>query len=79
MKQKKTDDAIEAYTKYLNKSPGDEAIAKVVALYYYDKKKYGDAYKYFSLIKKSVNTDILVPYGISALQSKQYATAIKVL
>ncbi|MBN1758984.1 MAG: tetratricopeptide repeat protein [Chitinispirillaceae bacterium] len=79
MKQTKTDDAIEAYTKYLNKSPGDEAIAKVVALYYYDKKKYGDAYKYFSLIKKSVNTDILVPYGISALQSKQYATAIKVL
>ncbi len=79
MKQKKNDDAIDAYRKYLDKTPGDEAIAEVVADYYYQQKKYSNAYKYFSMIKKGLSNDQLVPYGISAVRSKKYTSAIKVL
>ncbi|MBN1575596.1 MAG: tetratricopeptide repeat protein [Chitinispirillaceae bacterium] len=79
MKQKKTDDAIAAYKKYLAKAPGDEEAARIVADYAYRQKKYGDAYKYYSMIKKNNSPAFLVPYGMCALQSKDYPAAITIL
>ncbi len=79
MKQKKTDEAIEAYRKYLDRVPNDEEIARIVADYFYKQKKYGDAYKYFSSIKKDASVGFMIPYGISALQCKDYSAAISIL
>ena len=79
MKQKKTANAIAAYRKYLEKAPDDEDIARKVAIYYYKQRKFSDAFKYFSMIKKKLTSDLLIPYGLSALESKDYSSAIRVL
>lgn len=79
MKQKKTDAAIKAYVKYLSKASSDEATARIVAEYYYGKKKYSEAYKYYSMVKKDTPISVLVPFGMSALQTKKYREAITAL
>lgn len=79
MKQKKTSAAITSFRKYLDKSPNDKKIAALVAQYYFDAKKYKNAYKYFSLNKESKKLDYLLNWGLCALNIEAYKDAITIL
>lgn len=79
MRQKKTAEAVAAYRKYLDRTPGDFDIARIVADYAYEQKKYDEAYKYYSMIKNNNTSTFLIAYGTSALQCKDYASAITIL
>ncbi len=79
LQQNKIDAGISAYKKYLEKSPNDSRIAKVVAKAAFSAKKYDDAYKYYGLVKDDNSPDYLAEYGLSAIQAQNYNTAIAAL
>ena len=76
MQQSKADAAIGAYKKYLEKSPTDSRVAKVVAKAAFAAKKYDDSYKYYGMVKDDNSPDYLAEYGLSAIQAKNYTAAI---
>ena len=79
MQQKKTDAAVSAYKKYIDKAPSDYAVAKLVARSYYAAKDFSNAYKYFSLVKNDDTPQFLIEYGLSAVNTKNTRVAIDVL
>jgi len=79
MKQKLNAEAIAAYTTYLDKVTNDEEVAKVVADYYYNAKKYADAYKYYGMVKNDNSATFNISYGLSALYAKDYPGSILIL
>lgn len=79
MKQKKSDAAMAAYKKYLDKAPTDNSVAKLVGRNYYAAKDYTKAYKYFSMIKDDNSPQFLIEFGLSALNSKNSRVAITTL
>ncbi len=79
MKQRKSAEAITAYGKYLEKASSDAEVALIVAEYHYKQKKYSDAFKYYGMAKKDDAPAVLIPYGLSALNSKDYGAAISIL
>ena len=64
IRQGKTDEAIKAYQKYLEKASSDEKVAKIVGLYKYSKKTYPDAITYLEMVKTP------------ALQNEEYLFAL---
>jgi tetratricopeptide (TPR) repeat protein len=79
MKQKKTDAAMNAYRKYVDKTPNDEVVAKVVAGYFYDNKKFQDAFRYFGMVKSDKSPAFLAEYGTCAIEVNQLMQAIDIL
>jgi tetratricopeptide (TPR) repeat protein len=79
MQQNKNDAALGSYKKYLEKTPGDSHIAKIVAKAAFAAKKYDESYKYYGLVKDDESSDYLAEYGLSAIQAQSYSTAIVVL
>jgi tetratricopeptide (TPR) repeat protein len=79
LRQKKTDAAISAYKKYLDKSPTDYAIAKIVGKAAFGAKDYSGAFKYFSMVKDDETPQFLLDYSISAINLKDYRNAIVIL
>ncbi len=79
VKQKKTDAAMNAYRKYVDKTPTDEAVAKVVAGYFYVNKKYQDAFRYFGMVKSDKSPNFLAQYGACAIEVNQLNKAIDIL
>ncbi|MGA2506178.1 MAG: tetratricopeptide repeat protein [Chitinispirillaceae bacterium] len=76
MQENKTDAALGAYRKYLEKSPTDSRIAKIVAKAAFAAKKYDESYKYYGMVKDDNSPDYLAEYGLSAIQAQNYTTAI---
>jgi tetratricopeptide (TPR) repeat protein len=79
LQQSKTDQALGAFKKYLAKVPGDARIAKYVARSAYVAKRYDEACKYFATIQNDNSPEYLSEYGLSAIQTQSYTTAIAVL
>lgn len=79
MKQKKTENAIKSYKKYLEKS-SDDSIAEVVGKYSLDSKNYTDAVKYFGMVKgkESGSARFLLLYANACYEAKEDQTAIKI-
>jgi len=76
MKQNKANSAIVAYKKYLDKGNSDPAVALEVAKSAYVTKSYADAVKYFAMVKGNDTPEYHMQYGLSAVQMKDYRTAI---
>ena len=79
VQQQKIDAALTAFKKYLSKVPGDARIAKYVARSAFAAKKYDEAYKYFGLLRDDSSPEYLSEYGLSAIQTQNFTTAIAVL
>jgi len=67
MKQKKGAEALKAYVKYLDKTPGDKNIAALAGRLHYEEKNYADAAKYLSL-SGSTEPDMLLMYADANLR-----------
>lgn len=80
-KQKRTEQAMETYMKYLDKKPSDQEVARKVGRYAYDKKMYEKAYKYLNMVKGSEADDFyhLVMLAESAYYTKKYQKVPPVL
>jgi tetratricopeptide (TPR) repeat protein len=78
LRQNKTEQAMSAYQKYLDRKPGDEAIAAKVGNYCYETKNYKCAVTYLSQIKNSADITSTQRYGESAFNTGDYKTAITV-
>jgi tetratricopeptide (TPR) repeat protein len=72
MRQNKTEDAIKSYYKYLEKSPRDDTVARIVGLHVYDKKQYKDAIRYLDMVKNTelYNREYLLALGDSYYQTQ---------
>ncbi len=71
MIQKKKDEAVKSYIKYLEKNPSDDSVAIVVGMYMYEKKQYQDALRYMEMVKKTnlLTNDHLIAMGNSYYQT----------
>jgi len=80
-KQGKADQAMKSYRKYLEKVPADNQIAKQVAMYLIDQKKYDEAIKYLQMIKAPEGNDFDNQFtlGRAFFLSNGFKDAIKVL
>jgi tetratricopeptide (TPR) repeat protein len=78
MQQKRTDQAIDAYKKFLDKSP-DSKIAQIVGDNAFAKKQYADAYKYLSMVKDNTSIEYYYTLGRSAQESNNPKAAIDAL
>jgi len=80
-KQGKIDQAMKSYRKYLEKVPADNMIAKQVAMYLVDQKKYDEAIKYLQLIKgpEANDFDNQLTLGRAFFFSNNFKEAIKML
>jgi len=79
MQQKKTDQALDAYKKFLDKSPSDSKIAQLVGDNAFDKKQFADAFKYLSMVKDNNTTDYYYRLGRSAQETNNAKAAIEAL
>jgi len=79
LRQNKTEEAIESYRKYLEKTPTDERIASVVGLYYYNKKHYKEALPYLEKIKepKLLTSSVIIKIGDCYFADRQYQKAVE--
>jgi tetratricopeptide (TPR) repeat protein len=79
MKQKKTESAVKAYKKYLEKST-DDSIAMVIGKFLLDSKNYSDAIKYLGLVKgkDAESAPFLLIYGNACYEAKEDQIAIKI-
>jgi tetratricopeptide (TPR) repeat protein len=79
MKQKKAENAIKAYKKYLEKST-DDSVAGVIGKFSLDSKNYSDAVKYFGMVKgkESESTAFLLLYASACFEAKEDQIAIKI-
>ena len=73
----KKGEAIAAYKRYLEKSGGDEAVAREVGLYEFDKQQYATAVKYLDMVKTPAlqNIDWLTAIAMANYQQKSFAKA----
>jgi tetratricopeptide (TPR) repeat protein len=80
-KQNKTSQSVAMYKKYLEKKPGDFAIAKAVGDYSFNQKNYEDALKYYGMVggADARNADFLFRYGQACYLAKNYKKATEVL
>jgi tetratricopeptide (TPR) repeat protein len=71
-RQNKTEDAIKSYQKYLEKTAGDDKIAKTVGMNMYGKKQYLDAIRYLEMVKAPslLNEEYLFALGDSYYQTQ---------
>jgi tetratricopeptide (TPR) repeat protein len=67
-KQKKDDEALRCYAKYLDKVPTDKATSVSVGKIYYDQKKYAEAAKYISQAQSN-DPATLIMYADASIQS----------
>ncbi|NLD99782.1 MAG: tetratricopeptide repeat protein, partial [Fibrobacter sp.] len=79
LQQKKTDAAMGAYKKYLEKAPTDYAVAKLIGNFAYGTKDYNTAFKFYGMVKNDDSPQYLLEYGLSAIQVKQPKIAIDLL
>jgi tetratricopeptide (TPR) repeat protein len=81
LKAGKTDNAMDAYQKYLAETSSDQAVARTVGLYQYDRKKYKEAIGYFELVKDAAqqSTEYLVAVGDCYYQAGDTKKTIDVL
>ncbi len=77
----KEDNAISAYEKYLAKAPGDNAVAKTIGLYRFEKKQYPMAIQYLENVKDTTLQDVgyLLALGESGFNTQDFQKAAKVL
>jgi len=54
----KRDNAIQAYQKYLAKTPDDAGVAKTVGLYMYEKGQFAEAIRYLNMVKDTTQYDV---------------------
>ncbi len=80
-RQKKTSQSIAMFKKYLEKKPGDFAIAKAVGDYDFAQKDYDEAIKYYGMVSgsESRNAEFLLRYGQACHLAKNYKKATEVL
>jgi tetratricopeptide (TPR) repeat protein len=78
MQQKRSDQAIDAYKKFLEKAQ-DPKVALIVGNHAFDKKQYADAFKFLSLVKDDNSPDFLYRLGRSAQEIKNTTAAIEAL
>jgi tetratricopeptide (TPR) repeat protein len=79
MQQKKTDQALDAYKKFLDKSPSGSKIAQLVGDNAFDKKQFADAFKYLSMVKDNTSTEYYYRLGRSAQETNNAKAAIEAL
>jgi tetratricopeptide (TPR) repeat protein len=79
MQQKKQDQALSAYKRYLEKNSSDDKIAIQVGDVAFAAKKYDEAYKYYGMARANESPDFLAQYGLAAIETRNYPTAINVL
>ncbi len=81
MRQKKTDQAMRAYRKYLDAGGKDSDIAEQIGRDMYEKKQYEEAVKYLSMVSGSAaaNPYHLLAHGESCFQVGKYDDAIQLL
>jgi tetratricopeptide (TPR) repeat protein len=81
IKQKKTEQAINAFKKYLDSGIRDEEIARRVGMYLYDKKSYPDARKYMEMVSgtASIEPAFMFAYGIVCFETGDSEKAVLVL
>jgi tetratricopeptide (TPR) repeat protein len=80
-KQNKADQSMAMYKKYLEKKPGDFAVAKAVGDYSFNQKNYEDALKYYGMVNgtEARNPAFLFRYGQACYFAKDYKKATEVL
>jgi tetratricopeptide (TPR) repeat protein len=78
MQQRRTDQAIDAYKKFLEKAT-DSRIAQLVGDNSFEKKQFSDAFKYLSMVKDNTTTDYYYRLGRSAQESNNPKAAIDAL
>ncbi len=80
-KQKKTDQAMSMFKKYLDKVPGDMVVAKSIGLNAYERKDYSDAVKYLGMVKtrEAANVSLQIAYGEACYRTNDHARAIATL
>jgi len=78
MQQKRTDQAIDAYKKYLDKAT-DSKVAQIVGDAAFEKKQYADAFKYLSMVKDNTSMEYYYVLGRSAQESNNPKAAIDAL
>ncbi|MDR2591763.1 MAG: tetratricopeptide repeat protein [Chitinispirillales bacterium] len=78
MQQKRMDQAIDAYKKFLEKS-SDSKVAQIVGDYAFEKKQYADAFKYLSMVKDNTSIEYYYSLGRSAQESNNPKAAIDAL
>jgi len=78
MQQKRTDQAIDAYKKFLEKA-SDSKVAQIVGDAAFEKKQYADAFKYLSMVKDNSSMEYYYVLGRSAQESNNPKAAIDAL
>jgi tetratricopeptide (TPR) repeat protein len=79
MQQKKQDQALSAYKKYLEKNSSDAQVAMLMGDVAFAAKKYDEAYRYYGLVKDDASPNFLAQYGLAAMETKNYTTAISMI
>jgi tetratricopeptide (TPR) repeat protein len=79
MQQKKQDQALSAYKKYLEKNSSDAKVAIEVGDVAFAAKKYDEAYRYYGMVKDNSSPNFLAQYGLAAIETRNFTTAISVL
>jgi tetratricopeptide (TPR) repeat protein len=78
MQQKRVDQALDAYKKFLEKA-SDSKVAQIVGDNAFEKKQYAEAFKYLSMVKDNTSMEYYYTLGRSAQESNNPKAAIDAL